>query len=243
LGLFDAALHLVNDGTLTLRLAEDGRTGAHSTIRCEIAHPSARVKTDALEEALALKSTDKNMPDAAKFPVQHQAAKAWRAVRALQGQHGFMLPEQGGFMIWFTLTMGRPAASVTLRPRTFELAGNAAEAPAPAAETAENAAARANRRMHTECLTCNLGEVVELGTESMRVFCAKSPKGASVKVKFEDVDIATEYSAEITWTKKISGRKHDVGLKLVGLSAAEQQRLLRLAIQHRRSGAPIAETA
>jgi PAS domain S-box-containing protein len=236
MSLTDAALHLVDDGTLTIRLSEDGSTGAHSTIRCELAHPSARVKTDALEAALGINSTDKAMPDAIKHPVAYQAAKAWRTIRRLQGQHGFQLPVEGGFSVWFTFTLERPAASASLRPVPSALPAPAHGTTAsPVEKTApESNATRPMLRMPTEFLYCNLGEVVELGTDSIRVLCAKPPKDNEARITFNDVDTDSEFRAEVTWSKKIAGRKHDVGLRLLGLTQAEQQWMLRTAMQHRK---------
>jgi PAS domain S-box-containing protein len=271
LSLTDAALRLADEGTLTLRLSEDITTGAHATIRCELNHPSARVKTDQLEAALALSSSDDEMPDAAKEPVAFQAAKAWRTFRNLQGQHGFQLPDGGGFSIWFTFTLERPAISGSLRPLPGALplqspgaaalaggptgaAGAIASAPtaapsaalpsspgppldpaaAGAAPGGPSAGGRQMPRVPTEYLTCNLGEVIELGADSMRLTCPRPPKGEEVTVALEEVAMDDELRAEVSWCKKLARNKHDVGLKLLGLTQAEQQRLLKVAMQHRK---------
>ncbi len=233
MSLAEAALHLVQDGTLVLRLKEDVNTAAHTTIRCELNHATARVKNDAVEAALALKATDASMPDAVKQPVQHQAAKAWRTIRALEGQHGFVMPAEGGFSVWFTFTLGRPGASALLRP---ESAPSAAPLPGPAAsaDSSDAGGSRPLPRMPQEYLNCSLGEVVELGADGMRVYCAKAPKDKEITVTIEDADLDREIRAEVTWSKKISGRKHDVGLKFLGLTTSEQQRILRTAMQHRK---------
>ncbi len=235
LSLTDAALHVVQDGTLKVRLVEDVNTAAHSTIRCEISHASARVKNDVLEAAMAMKSSDSAMPDAVKQPVQHQAAKAWRTMRALDGKHGFRLPDEGGFSIWFTFTLGRPAASSLLAAGAPETSMPERTTASPAAEAAgDSGGSRSLPRMPQEFLTCNLGEVVELGADSARVYCAKPPKGNETTIKLEKVDFDKEIRCEVTWSKKISGRQHDVGLKFLGLTDAEQKQILRIAMQHRK---------
>lgn len=262
LSLTDAALHLVEDGALTLRLSEGVSTPAHSTIRCELSHGSARIKTDALEAALAIKSTDDSMPEATKNPVAHQAAKAWRTIRSLDGQHGYVLPDEGGFSVWFTFTLSRPAASASLQPQpsvkaapanaaAAALAMKSPSAPAvaasvaasepisqPSTATTEPGAAHQMPRVPQEDLNCNLGEVVELGGDSMRVYCAKPPKHNEVSITLSDADMdpdsAMELRAEVVWSKKIAGRKHDVGLKFIGLTPAEQKKVLRIAMQHRK---------
>jgi len=249
MSLTDAALHLLSDGTLRLRFSEDVNTAAHSTIRCELSHGSAKVKNEALETTLAIKSTDGDMPDAVKQPLAHQAAKAWRTIRSLEGQHGYLLPDEGGFSVWCTFTLGRPAASASLRhepavERHFNGASDpesrsADGDPAPVSTIVpmspnESSAARPMPRMPQEFLTCNLGEVAELGADSMRVFCAKPPKKDEVQITFNDVDLDIDLRAEVSWSKKISGRKHDVGLRFIGLTAAQQKRILRIAMQHRK---------
>ncbi len=269
MSLADAALQLVEDGTLVMKLTEGVSTAAHSTIRCELAHSSARVKNDALETALAIKSTDSSMPDAIKHPAAHQAAKAWQTIRALGGQHGYQLPEEGGFSLWFSFTLGRPAASAQLRAGA-ELAAEAAEraekalkatkagrrsapaaAPTPGASdsatdsasdgdsAAAGAGGEANGsrtlpRVPQESLQCSLGEVVELGADSMRVYCTKPPRSNETTVTLEKADLEREIRAEVMWSKRISGRKHDVGLKLLGLTSEDQRRILRVAMQHRK---------
>ena len=89
-------------------------------------------------------------------------------------------------------------------------------------------------RMPQELLTCNLGEVAELGADSIRVFCSKPPKHKDVTITFEEVETDMKIRAEVSWSKKIAGRKHDVGLKFIGVTPAEQKRILRIAMQHRR---------
>jgi PAS domain S-box-containing protein len=215
--LAEAALGLVEDGTLMLRLSEDVSTAAHSTLRCELSHASARVKCDALEAAMAIASTEAAMPDATKNPGAHRAAKAWGTIRSLQGQHGFQLPDVGGFSIWFTFTLERPAG-----------AAPGEEAPL------EPDASRPPPRVPQEFLSCNLGEVVELGAESMRVYCPRPPKASMVTVTFDGEELERGIRAIVTWSRKLTARKHDVGLKLVDLTQAEQQQLQRIAMQHRR---------
>jgi len=339
LSLTDAALHLVEDGTLVLRLSEDVKTGAHSTIRCEIRHATARVRNDALEYMMAIKATDADIPDAATSPVAHQAGKAWCTVRKLHGQHGYLMPDEGGFMVWFTFNLDRPgavagvvaaphaekspparthgvgpaaksaaAAAAAQRPQraakaaapeteddgagddgeiddieveerapvrstaaarkraadedeeeedqTSDAAADSAtaEAPAPDRETMLTNALATNMyvaeptqfestaprgpvsmpRMPQELLTCNLGEVMELGGDSMRVMCAKPPKQEELTINFGDVEPEMQLRATVAWCKKISGRKHDVGLKFVDVTVANQRRIMNIAMQHRR---------
>ena len=234
MSLTDAVLNLTDDGTLIMRLSEEISTGAHSTIRGELRHASTRVKADALEAALALKCTDDAMPDAIKHPQAHQAARAWNTIRRLQGQHGFLLPDEGGFLLWFTFTLGRPAASA--RPDTSRSSVSAAgdaisSAPEVQSDTSDS---RQMPRMPQELLKCNLGEVVELGGDSIRIYCAKPPKTGEAVIKFEDVETDLELRAEVLWSKKIAGRKHDVGLKFLSLMPESQKRLLRIAMQHRK---------
>lgn len=237
MSLTSAALQLVHDGKLTIRLSEDVNTPAHSTIRCELKHPSARVKTDALEAALAIKSTDKSMPDPIKQPMAHQAAKAWRTIRALEGTHGSVIPDEGGFAVWFTFMMGRPAAaSGAMRRGPLAMADAAAAHMNCASEgqtTSDSGGAHIMPRMPQELLNCNLGEVAELGADSIRVFCAKSPRKKDVTISFDDVDSEMKLRAQVSWSKK-SGRKYDVGLKFVDISPAEQKQVLRIAMQHRK---------
>jgi hypothetical protein len=269
MSLADAAVHAVADGTLVLRLSEEVSTAAHATIRCEVRHASARLKADALEAALAIKATDAAMPDAARQPLAYQAARAWRIIRGLQGQHGYLLPDEGGFSVWFTFTLGRPgtATSASLRaalaaideslmPLKQSAPAKAAAVSTASAEVraaaptstptaplavaaalgahADATPARQMPRMPQELLTCNLGDVAELGADSMRVFCAKSPKGPDVTITFDDVEAGWKIRAEVTWSKKMAVRKHDVGLRFIGLTPEEQKRIQRIAMQHRK---------
>jgi PAS domain S-box-containing protein len=263
--LADAAMNLVQDGGLTIRLSEDVSTGAHSTIRCEINHASARIKTDAFEAALALKSNDDAMPDPTKQPMAYQAAKALRTIRQLQGQHGYMLPDSGGFSVWFTFVVGRPAAAATgsgshsLRSALSAIGGPGTASTAvparpvyaspqavlgaPVTNVTAAAAALANSdpnvtrqmpRVPQEELNCSLGEVVELGADSIRVFCSKPPKRNETTITFDDVETDMELRAEVIWSKKLSRGRHDVGLKFLGLTSEEQRRILAIVMQHRK---------
>ena len=261
MSLADAALQLVNEGTLTMRLSEDVNTSAHTTLRCELSHNSVRIKPEELEAALATKSNANAMPDAAQEPVAYQAAKALQMIRGLQGQHGYMMPDHGGFSFWFTFTLGRPAASGNLRAALSSLSDMA---PAPktnasrhiptvvstevtppsyvidtqpeaAAPTqAEPGVSRQMPRMPQEMLTCNLGDVVELGADSIRVFCSKPPKRNPVVVKLDHDDFDVEIQAELIWAKKLARGKHDVGLKFIGLTLPQQKKILGVAMQHRK---------
>lgn len=263
MSLIHAALSIVDEGTLTVRLTEDVSTGAHTTIRCEMSGGGRRIKTETLETAFALGATERSMPDAAKDPVAHQAAMAWRTIRAMEGQHGFQLPDGGGFSLWFTFTLDRPAATTWERPTPAAPAPRPSPAPSPAEPAAApeggehvatprrpgqahrprpqsveppdpSAASRSLPRMPQEFLNCNLGEVAELGAGGMRLFCAKPPRGPEVTITFDPGVFDKELRAEISWSKKVGRNKHDVGLRFLGLSADEQKQILRIAMQHRK---------
>lgn len=321
--LADAATQVAGQGTLILRLSEDLRTAAHSTVRCELRHGSARVKSDVLQAALAIGSTDQHMPDAARQPLAYQAAMAWRTIRSLGGNHGFVLPDEGGFRVWFTFNLARPAASVAARDadaagssilsQMMESDNIATEAKPTTAQTAEpsvpvelppaqiavpkppepsngvapmhHAAAETPRkppptpaktviapteveapnssappspatapapgrqmpRMPQEFLNCSLGEVVELGGDSIRILCAKQPKAHKsneVAVAFGnlDVDAAIELRGEIIWSKKVAARQFDVGIRFIDLTPAQHKQLLQIAMQHRKTTAPPGST-
>jgi PAS domain S-box-containing protein len=257
MSLISAALAITEEGTLTVRFTEDVSTGAHTTIRCEMVHQGRRISTEKFEKALALGATDRKMPDAAKDPVAHQAALAWRTIRALEGQHGFQLPEGGGFALWFTFTLERPAATTWQRPTPPVAAASSSETapgdnahedrppPRPVRQHVPRAqsvqpietTATANRtlpRMPQEFLNCNLGEVAELGAGGMRLFCAKPPRGPEVTITFDPGVFDKEIRAEISWSKKIGRNKHDVGLRFLDLTPEEQKQILRVAMQHRK---------
>ncbi|MFM9994267.1 MAG: PAS domain-containing protein [Phycisphaerales bacterium] len=237
IALAGAALGLANEGTLTVRLTEDAGTGAHAAIRAELKHASARVKNDALEQRLAMKATDDAMPDPAKEPAAHQAAQAWRALRGMQGQHGYMLPDEGGFSVWFTFTLGRPAAAAGVTDAAAAAAPSErsrSTATEPGADSTDAGTPRTLPRMPQEQLRCNLGDVVELGADSLRVMGAKPPKEGETVITFEGVEMDGELRAELLWSKKVGGRQHDVGLRLLNPTPAQQKWLLAIAMQHRR---------
>jgi len=114
-GIIGGAINLLDDGTLKVNLTKDVSTAAHTTVRCELNHGGAKITPDVLEREMALDATDDDMPDAIKYPARHQAAQAWRVFRSMDGTHGFQNPDQGGFSIWFTFTVGRPGAAATMK--------------------------------------------------------------------------------------------------------------------------------
>ena len=68
----------------------------------------------------------------------------------------------------------------------------------------------------------------------MRVMCAKPPKEQEVTVNFGEIEPEMQLQATVAWCKKISGRKHDVGLKFFEVTVANQRRIMNIAMQHRR---------
>lgn len=237
MSLTNASLHLADEGTVLLRLTEDISTKAYATIRCEISHPNAKPKTDELEEAMAINSTDDDMPHAVKQPVRHQAALAWRTIRRLEGTHGFLLPDTGGFSIWCTFNVGRVAASVGMKPLRpsppvpapipISVATPMMGQATPASDSNEK---RKAPRLPVEFLKCNLGDIVELGGEGLRILSTKTQKLRVVSVQFEEMNL----KADVRWTKKISSRKHDVGLDFLDVTPEQRSQILRIAMNHRR---------
>lgn len=235
MSLANASFQLADEGTIILRLTEDISTKAYATIRCEISHPNAKPKTDELEEAMAINSTDKDMPHAVKEPVRHQAALAWRTIRRLEGTHGFLLPDTGGFSIWCTFNVGRVAAAAAMKPVRSSIpvpAQVAVAAPmmAQAVPATDSNEKRPAPRLPVEFLKCNLGDIVELGGGGLRIFSTKTQKKRVVSVTFEDMNI----KAEVMWSKKISARKHDVGLDFLDVTPEQRSQILRIAMDHRR---------
>ncbi|MCH7572747.1 MAG: PAS domain-containing protein [Planctomycetes bacterium] len=231
MSLANASFQLADEGTIILRLTEDISTKAYATIRCEISHPNAKPKTDELEEAMAINSTDKDMPHAVKEPVRHQAALAWRTIRRLEGTHGFLLPDTGGFSIWCTFNVGRVAAAAAMKPvrssAPVPVAPLMMTDPVPATDSNEK---RPAPRLPVEFLKCNLGDIVELGGGGLRIFSTKTQKKRVVSVTFENMNI----KAEVMWSKKISARKHDVGLDFLDVTPEQRSQILRIAMDHRR---------
>ncbi len=231
MSLANASFQLADEGTIILRLTEDISTKAYATIRCEISHPNAKPKTDELEEAMAINSTDKDMPHAVKEPVRHQAALAWRTIRRLDGTHGFLLPDTGGFSIWCTFNVGRVAAAAAMKPVRSSVPVPVAPLmmtdPVPATDSNEK---RPAPRLPVEFLKCNLGDIVELGGGGLRIFSTKTQKKRVVSVTFENMNI----KAEVMWSKKISARKHDVGLDFLDVTPEQRSQILRIAMDHRR---------
>ena len=231
MSLANASFQLADEGTIILRLTEDISTKAYATIRCEISHPNAKPKTDELEEAMAINSTDKDMPHAVKEPVRHQAALAWRTIRRLEGTHGFLLPDTGGFSIWCTFNVGRVAAAAAMKPVRSSVPVPVAPLmmtdPVPATDSNEK---RPAPRLPVEFLKCNLGDIVELGGGGLRIFSTKTQKKRVVSVTFENMNI----KAEVMWSKKISARKHDVGLDFLDVTPEQRSQILRIAMDHRR---------
>jgi hypothetical protein len=142
----------------------------------------------------------------------------------MRGAHGAAGAEAGG--------QSRPARPA---PRPAEADDHPVHAPITHLAAAPDSASRQMPRVPQEDLTCNLGEVAELGADSIRVFCAKPPRGNEVKITFSQssVDIDFDLRAQVTWSKK-SGRRHDVGLKFLDLTPPQQKRLLRVAMEHRK---------
>ncbi|MCZ6836718.1 MAG: PAS domain-containing protein [Planctomycetota bacterium] len=255
MSLTRSALALIKEGTLKVKLTEDLSTDAHTTLRCEFTNASARVKAEHVESMMALNSTDQELPNAIKHPIQHQAAQAWRIIRHLDGSHGFMMPDQGGFTVWCTFNVGRVGAAAGLQvaalPET-SIAPPVQETPmvappdprpSPMATTPLQPVAnpivsppRLNTdlsnmpRLPQEFLDCNLGKVIELGVSGVRVHASRKPKTETLTITIDTLEL----EAKVEWTKKLSGRKHDVGLAFVNLSADQQKKILAIAMSHRR---------
>ena len=107
-------------------------------------------------------------------------------------------------------------------------------AAAAALANSDPAIARQMPRMPQEDLNCNLGEVVELGADSIRVFCSRPPKHSETTITFEDIETDMELRAEVMWSKKLSRGRHDVGLKFLSLTGDQQRRILAIVMQHRK---------
>jgi hypothetical protein len=107
-------------------------------------------------------------------------------------------------------------------------------AAAAAVANSDPGVSRQMPRVPQEELTCNLGEVVELGADSIRVFCGKPPKRNETTITFDDVETDMQLRAEVMWAKKLSRGRHDVGLKFIGLTSDQQRRILGIVMQHRK---------
>lgn len=105
-------------------------------------------------------------------------------------------------------------------------------APVIEEETAEIMSVRDMPRMPQEFLTCNLGEVVSLGGDSMRVMCTRAHRPGEVEVIFDQLGVPLLGSIE--WSEKISSRKHDVGLRFLHVTPDLRQQIVRLAMEHRK---------
>ena len=99
--------------------------------------------------------------------------------------------------------------------------------PVPATDSNEK---RPAPRLPVEFLKCNLGDIVELGGGGLRIFSTKTQKKRVVSVTFENMNI----KAEVMWSKKISARKHDVGLDFLDVTPEQRSQILRIAMDHRR---------
>ncbi|MCH8164125.1 MAG: PAS domain-containing protein [Planctomycetes bacterium] len=212
--LVNSAIRLVDDGEVRLRISQEGSTVTHVTTQFEISHGSARVAADEMEAMFSMKTLPSDIKPGEAVPSQYQAAVAWKLISQMHGEFAFELPDQGGFRIWFTITLAKQAVRQ--------------DSPQPA-----RTARPSKPRLPQEMLKCNFGEVVELGAEEMRVNCTKDLKG-TVKVELLELDQPLKLQAEVAWSKRLGPRRFDVGLRFINVTPQQSRQIMEVAMEHRR---------
>lgn len=223
--LVRAAIDASPQGVLSVKIAADGATVTHVSARVDVRHETARVVADRVNALFALSPAAPSGAETGAPPV----AAAWAIIGAMGGTFGATTPKEGGFAVWFSVTLPKhdaPTAPAPIR-----------EAPGHATP-AETAPPRAPR-LPQELLECSLGEVRELGADSIRVRSLKLPKGrVTITLPHPAGDLAVE--AEVESAQKLASRKHDVVLNFVGLDPGRRALVLQVAMTHRlRSMLPI----
>lgn len=250
--LLNAAIRLVEEGEVTLRIGAEGITNTHGTMRFEISHPSARVGADRVESTFALSGDAKSARD---DPVRQQAARAWQLISEMKGQFGFDLPEAGGFKVWFSVTLPKLAAGNYLPgEETPARALREVEAPsvplaatAPVGDSRENTSSlpsegssagtgvreRKAPRLPQELLDSNLGSILELGADSARVEMNRVPKG-SVELKLHTDDDSITLPCNVVSHERIGDRKVSVVLRFTDITGEQRQRIMQIVLTHRK---------
>ena len=91
---------------------------------------------------------------------------------------------------------------------------------------------RSRGRLPQESLASDLGPVLDLSANGMRVQCAKVPKGP-VPVRLMGYSESLTLQAEVAWSKRRGFRKHEVGLRFVCVDPATAERLTRMSTNNR----------
>jgi hypothetical protein len=254
-----------DDGILHVRLTNDGDAPMHVAVRCEIAHETTRIEPARLEHHFGGGTAQ---DDAA--PGCGHAAAAWALVSRMGGEHGFDVPRAGGFRVWFTLTLPKyataasePAMSAAPVARAAPHAPTTPVAPAtpgvttptsvissetepgptpfpPVASAAGAPATRRMPRLPQELLVCNLGPVLELGCDGLRVHTSCVPEGLVRVTLPGSGDEPLKLPAAVESSERLSRRTHDVLLRFVDITPQMRQQVLQVAMAYRpRSARPI----
>lgn len=105
------------------------------------------------------------------------------------------------------------------------------------ASGSEAASQRATSRAVQNMLRCNLGEVLDISSQGLRVKCMKVPKPRT-EVILTDYTRPGQLFANVIWSKPMGNFHHEVGLKFEKISREMQERLKEIAKnpRYRRAG-------
>lgn len=89
-------------------------------------------------------------------------------------------------------------------------------------------------RFNQEMLECNLGKVLDLSLGGMRVLATglKPPENAvDIEIEYEDKNV--RLCGEVVWTTRTGFRKHEVGIKFIGVTPNTAREVTRISMLHR----------
>ena len=194
------AIKVAEQGEICLAVTVYQRTDTATTVRFQIAH-----------EGTAIPKQDFFVP------VQDAAADQKRGgfgltipgklVELMGGDFGVEIDEdKPSFVIWFSVTLAKPAASGHDR--------------------------RTHARLSQEALQCNLGEVIDLSLGGMQVRCARMPKDKVIEVELIHQTETIKLNAEVMRSTKIGFRKHEIGLRFLDVDPDTAKLLSQVSQNH-----------
>lgn len=72
-------------------------------------------------------------------------------------------------------------------------------------------------------LMCSHGSVLDISRDGLRLLCTRRLKGVQ-EVRLWDNSEGVDVVAEAMWTKRLGFRRHEIGLRLLGLDPAVADR-------------------
>lgn len=219
------AVEIADQGNISIHLSHDGTTSAHVAAKFEITHDTAQIEPERLRELFAVETAAVGLGEATDEQGR-QPAVAWRLIKDMKGEFGLEARAEGGFVVWFTLPLPRRDTTVSAAPEPVAPAPIQIESPAEQRPTAAP-------RLPQEELNADLGQVRELGAQSIRLQAAKELEGLVPITILAGEGEKIELLTQVESCKKVAMRNYDVILRFTDMTEQQRQQILHIAMTHR----------